>query len=73
MADHNTFISGGIDVDKLMAHAASLGVLLGWVAGALPALATIAALVWYAVQIYESDTFQRHVLRRRVDKDDPLE
>lgn len=67
---HDTFIMSGIDPRNIVGHLISLGAIFGWFADALPAIATLAALVWYAVQIYESDTFQRHVLRRRRKIDD---
>lgn len=45
--------------------------IVGTFAGLLPPMAALAAVIWYTVQIWESDTVQtfvrgrRHVLRRK--------
>jgi hypothetical protein len=46
----------------------SASAILGYLAGALPAIAAISAIVWYAIQVYESKTVQRHVRLRRLKK-----
>lgn len=40
--------------------------ILGAFMGYLPALAGLAGLIWYAIQIWESRTVQRHVRRYRL-------
>lgn len=37
----------------------SIGVLLGWLVAALPAIATLLTVIWTAIRIYETDTVQR--------------
>lgn len=44
------------------AGASIVGALMGW----MPAIAALAAVLWYVVQIYESKTVQRHVRRLRL-------
>ncbi len=48
-------------VGNWLSAAAVLGTLAGW----LPPLAALIAAVWYCIQIYESDTFQSWMERRR--------
>lgn len=51
-----------------VAAAGIIGTLIGY----LPALAAFAAIVWYAIQVWESKTVQRHVrawkIKRRHDR-----
>lgn len=53
----------------ITAASATVGSALGLVFNVLPpllaALASLAAVVWYAVQIYESATFQAWLVKRR--------
>ncbi len=42
------------------------GAILGSIMGYLPAIAALAAIVWYSVQIYESKTVQKYVRLRRI-------
>lgn len=49
-------------------HGVSLVSILLTVAGVLPALAALFAVIWYMVQIYESYTFQRWAEKRRALK-----
>lgn len=55
----------------IAADAVSAAAILGAFTGILPPLAALGALVWYCVQVWESDTVQtwvkghRHVARRR--------
>lgn len=39
----------------------SAGAIVGALMGLLPALAGVAAIIWYAIQIWESKTVQKHV------------
>lgn len=58
-------IKAGIDV-------AGVGAILGAFIGFLPAVATILAVVWYLLQIYESKAIQdflgKRALRRQAEK-----
>jgi hypothetical protein len=45
-------------VDGWTGHAVSLAALAAVFAGLLPAIAAAASAIWFAVQIYESRTFQ---------------
>lgn len=57
---------------RVLTHVAdtiSAGAILGTFLGYMPPLAALAAIIWYAVQIWESHTVQKwwrlHVRRRR--------
>jgi uncharacterized membrane-anchored protein len=50
---------------QLIGHTVSLGTLLSVIAGILPVIASVVALIWYVIQIFESDTWCRRVERRR--------
>lgn len=43
----------------------SIAAIAGAFVGLLPALAGLAGLIWYALQIWESKTVQKHVRRLR--------
>lgn len=43
----------------------SAAAIVGAFMGYLPALAGLAGLIWYAIQIWESKTVQKHVRRLR--------
>lgn len=47
---------------------ASVGVILGHFVGYLPAVATVFAVVWYAISIWESHTVQNWRERRRLKR-----
>ena len=49
---------------NILSAGAIVGTVLGWV----PAVAAIVALVWYLIQISESETVRRWVATRRVRK-----
>lgn len=54
---------------KLMNHAVdavSAGAILGTMVGVLPPLAAFVAIVWYAIQIWESATVQLYVRAHRI-------
>jgi hypothetical protein len=51
-----------------MADVGAVGAILGSLAGYLPPLAALIAILWYAIQIWESDTVQHLRSRRRVDR-----
>jgi len=46
-------------------NAISGAAIVGTIAGWLPSIAAIVALVWYLIQIYESATVQRWMATRR--------
>lgn len=50
----------------LAAHAISLGAIVGTFTGLLPPLAALMAMVWYAIQIVESETFQHWLHKKKV-------
>jgi hypothetical protein len=52
-----------------MADIASLLAIVGAFAQLLPAVATLMAIAWYAILIFESRTVQRVVLARKVVED----
>jgi hypothetical protein len=43
---------------------ASFGVVVGTLAGALPAIAALFTIIWTAIRIYETDTVQGWLGRR---------
>lgn len=49
-------------------HAVSLAALLGSIAGLLPAVASVLAIGWYLIAIYESKTMKRWRDQRRTIK-----
>lgn len=53
---------------QLIGHTVSLGTLLSVIAGVLPVIASMVALIWYIIQIFESDTWCRRVERRRLKR-----
>lgn len=53
-------------VTQWIGHSLSLGVIVATLAQFLPAFAAAAAAIWYAVQIYESDTCQHWLEKRRM-------
>jgi uncharacterized protein (DUF2062 family) len=46
-------------------HAVSATIALGAIAGVLPPLAALVAILWYAIQIWESKTVQNWFKRKR--------
>jgi F0F1-type ATP synthase membrane subunit b/b' len=55
----------GIDTSHWGGHVLSLFATVGAVVGILPAIAAFAGLVWYCIQIWESKSFQKLLIRRR--------
>ena len=67
---------------QTMLHTAdtiSLAAIIGALAGLLPPLAALFAILWYCIQIYESKTYQcwrvkrrrlRHIKHHRKSRDD---
>jgi hypothetical protein len=53
---------------QLLGHTVSLGTLLSVVTGFLPFAASLVALIWYIIQIFESDTWRRRVERKRLKR-----
>jgi hypothetical protein len=49
-------------------HAFSSVTLVGAIVGWFPGVAAAVALLWYSIQIYESNTFQRWLTTRRLQK-----
>jgi uncharacterized membrane protein YbaN (DUF454 family) len=56
------------DVSHIAGHVLSALAIIGTWIGMLPAIASLAALFWYALQFYESKTVQRWLHTRRQRK-----
>ncbi len=56
------------DLGHIVGHSVSLGALFGYFVGALPALAALGAVIWYAIAIYETRTVQDFLARRKERK-----
>lgn len=59
------------DPQRILSHTAdsiSAVAIVGTIMGYLPALAALAAIIWYAVQIWESKPVQRHIRLRRLHR-----
>lgn len=67
MSDHGIHrsIFDGLDLGHLTAHLISVGALVGYFVGLLPALAALGAVIWYGIAIYETRTVQEWLARRR--------
>jgi uncharacterized membrane-anchored protein len=52
-------------INQWLGNGASVAAIVGTIAGILPSFAALVALIWYAIQIYESPTIQRWVASRR--------
>lgn len=57
-----------VQTAKSAADILSAGAIVGVFAQLLPPIAALAAILWYAVQIYESHTVQTFLHKRRVVK-----
>jgi hypothetical protein len=57
-----------MDRHAIMADVGAIGAILGSLAGYLPPMAALIGILWYAIQIWESDTVQRLRSRRWVDR-----
>lgn len=51
------------DVSHIVGHSISVVAILLSFAGILPAIASLAAVIWYGIQIYESETVQTRIDR----------
>jgi hypothetical protein len=70
MANHPTAFDQ-LDPSHIAGHAISAASLIGILAGALPALAALGAVVWYCIAIYETKTVQTWLARWRKPKGEP--
>ena len=68
MSSQGTAMENQFDLSHIVGHVVSAVALIGSFAGLLPALAGLVALVWYAIQIYESSTVQLWIRTRRARK-----
>jgi hypothetical protein len=57
MTDHSKYIIDGLSIGTV------LGTLLGW----LPHLAAILTIIWTAIRIYETDTMQKLLRKKKKD------
>jgi TctA family transporter len=55
---------------KHVVDALSIGTVVGTLAGVLPSIAAIFTIVWTSIRIYETDTVQK-LLRKKRKKRDP--
>lgn len=55
-------------ITQWIGNGLSVGAIVSTVFGWLPAVGAIVAIVWYVVQIKESDTFKRWSLRRHMKR-----
>lgn len=55
-----------IGMGNWLGHLLSIGVWLAALAGFIPAIAALLALIWYMIQIWESDTCQKWVEERKL-------
>ena len=58
----------GLDLSHVTGHVISIIAVVGSLAGLLPAIAGLAGLIWYCVQLYESKTIQNWLRTRRARK-----
>lgn len=59
---------GGLQPHEIVAHLASAFAIVGTFIGLLPSIAAGVAILWYAVQVYESHTVQQYIKKRRRKK-----
>lgn len=64
MSDQHTNIANHVSV---VMDAGAAGAVVGSILGWLPPIATLGAIIWYAIMIYESKTVQGW-LQKRADK-----
>ena len=61
MADHT-------EQAKLVVDAASIGTVIGALAGLLPSIAAVFTIMWTVIRIYETETVQSLLRKRRKPK-----
>lgn len=54
----HTVSAGGVGIALLS--------LIGWIAPVAAVIASVVAVVWYSIQIYESDSVQKWLAMRRI-------
>ena len=54
------------DIWNWIAHGTSVGAIAGAFWGAIPALGVLVAMIWYCIQIKESETFKKWSARRHL-------
>jgi hypothetical protein len=57
-----------MDQHQFWGNVTSVAAIIGSLLGYVPAVAGLVALVWYFIQIYESQTARRWLTNRRVRK-----
>lgn len=62
---------GSLSPTDVAGHTISVASLVGILAGVLPALAALGAVVWYAIAIYETKTMQELIMRFRKPEGEP--
>ncbi len=58
----------GLDWAQLTGHLVSMGAIVGTIVGLIPALAALAAVIWYVIAIWETKTVQGWLHHRRLKK-----
>lgn len=61
-------MEGSHNISAWIGNAFSAGAIVGTLVGWLPAAAALVGLIWYLIQIYESQTAQRWLASRRARK-----
>lgn len=64
----NNQMEDQLDLSHITGHVISFFALAGSLAGILPALAGLVAMVWYAIQVYESQTVRHWLANRSMSK-----
>jgi len=55
----------GMDLTSATGHSLSTIAIVGTILGWFPAIAAVAAFVWYCIQIWQSKTVQDYLKKRR--------
>ena len=58
---------------KLFGDGIAVGVLVAGIAQLLPQIATLLTIVWMVLRIYESDTVQKIIERRKARRESDVE
>jgi hypothetical protein len=64
----NNQMEDQLDLSHITGHVISFFALAGSLAGILPVLAGLIAMVWYAIQVYESQTVRHWLANRSMSK-----
>ena len=59
---------GDFNLVSWVGHSLSVSAIFGAMVGFFPSVAALVALIWYIIQIYQSDPVQRYLRSRRLRK-----